>query len=567
MKRILPVILAFVFIVLIGAAIVWVFLAERYKESTEYLNYEETMNLSEGEYTVVLNNQLQEFKAIELEGRVYLQANHLIENVNDRFYWDENERIFIYTKPTSVIKAYPDEAGYHIGDEIVQLDYVAVRLVENEAYIALDYALQFFQSESNVYSSPNRVVIRTQWGDADMVTTNEDTSIRYRGGVKSEILRDVAAGEELRLIESLADWSNVVTNDGYIGWIANKYISEATTITEEAPVFEAEEFTSISKDYKINLAWHQVMSIDANSQLTGLLENTSGINVLSPTWFSFGDTEGSVKTIASTEYVQTAHDRGIEVWALFSNEFPSDNGQVFNGENTDQLLSFTSKREHIVRQIVDYAIEYGLDGINLDFEGILIEGGDNYIQFVRELSVQCRINNIVLSVDNYVPTYAAHYDYKEQGIFVDYVIIMGYDENIESPGPVASLGFVEQGIKDTIEMVPNNKVINAIPFYSRIWMTGDGDSSTSISAGMSESLGYLTDHGITPKYGEETGVNYGEYVSEIDGNYYQIWLEDADAVKGKMKLIAQYELAGVASWKLGLESGIEIWEIINSFLQ
>lgn len=567
MKKILPVVLAFVFILLIGAAVVWVLLAERNKESTEYLNYEEVMELSDGEYTVALDNDLQEFKAIELDGRVYVHVNDLMEHINNRFYWDENEQIFIYTKPTSVIKAYPDEAGYHVGEETIQLDYVAVKSVDNETYIALDYALQFFQSESEVYNSPNRVVIRTSWGAVDMVTTAEDTSIRYRGGVKSEILRDVTVGESLYLIESLNEWSHVATSDGYIGWIANKYISETSTVTVEAPAFEAEEFTNISRDFKINLTWHQVMTASANGELTTALENTSGINVLSPTWFSFGDTEGTLKSIASQEYVQTAHDRGIEVWALFSNEFPSDSSQVFDGTKTDQILAFTSKREQVVGQIINYALEYGLDGINLDFEEILAGGGDNYIQFVRELSVQCRINNIVLSVDNYVPTYAAHYDYEEQGVFVDYVIIMGYDENVESPGPVASIGFVEQGIKDTLAMVPNNKVINAIPFYTRVWLTGDGDVSSNFSAGMSEARGYLTDKGITPEFGEETGVNYGEYVSEIDGNYYQIWLEDADSVTAKMKLIQQYELAGVASWKLGLESGIEIWDIINSFLQ
>lgn len=567
MKKILPVVLAFVFILLIGAAVAWIFLAERYKESTEYLNYEEAMELSDGEYTVVLNNDLQDFKAVTLDGRVYLQVNDLISNINNRFYWDENEQIFIYTKPTSVVKAYPDEAGYHIGEETIQLDYVAVKLVDSEVYIALDYALQFFQSESSVYNSPNRVVIRTSWDMAKMVTVNEDTAIRYRGGIKSEILKDVAAGEELYLIETLSEWSNVATSDGYIGWVANKYISESTDATMVAPAFQEEEFTNISRDFKINLTWDQVMSTSANAGLTARIENTSGINVLSPTWFSFADTQGNIKSIASPEYVQTAHDRGIEVWALFSNEFPSDSSQVFDGEKTDEILAFTSKREHVIGQMINYVREYGLDGINVDFEEILVAGGDNYIQFIRELSVQCRINNIVLSVDNYVPTYAAHYDYKEQGVFVDYVIIMGYDENVESPGPVASIGFVEQGIKDTLEMVPNNKVINAIPFYTRVWMSGDGDASTSFSAGMTEARGYLDDKGITPEFGEETGVNYGEYVSEIDGNYYQIWLEDADAVTGKMKLIAQYDLAGVASWKLGLESGIEIWNIINSFLQ
>lgn len=102
------------------------------------------------------------------------------------------------------------------------------------------------------------------------------------------------------------------------------------------------------------------------------------------------------------------------------------------------------------------------------------------LSFIRELSIACRANNIILSIDNYVPEYTYYYNRREQGIVADYVVIMGYDETLpssETPGPVASLNFVRKGITDTLNVVDKSKVINGIPFYSRVWCTTpDGHS-------------------------------------------------------------------------------------------
>ena len=101
-----------------------------------------------------------------------------------------------------------------------------------------------------------------------------------------------------------------------------------------------------------------------------------------------------------------AHQCGLEVWALVDN---------FD-QNVDdmELLSHTSSRENLENQLVNAALQNGIDGINVDFEQIPTDVGDHYIQFIRELSVLCRVNNLVLSVDNYVPKgYNTHYHREE----------------------------------------------------------------------------------------------------------------------------------------------------------
>ena len=148
--------------------------------------------------------------------------------------------------------------------------------------------------------------------------------------------------------------------------------------------------------------------------------------------------------------------------------------------------------------------------------------------------------------------------------------MMGYDEHhtgSEVAGSVASMGFVRQGLDDMLSMIPKEKVINAIPLFTRVWATDANNYVESFNAGMTEARGYLDAKGVTPVYDEASGQNYGEYTSEVDGRFYQIWLEDESSIHTRMQMIQEYDLAGVASWCIGWESGPEIWQIIASYMK
>lgn len=349
------------------------------------------------------------------------------------------------------------------------------------------------------------------------------------------------------------------------GYVQNKYINtEAGVAWECAEAKEEPEFTNLVRDKKINLAWHQTTSSDANAKITEMLQGTKGINVISPTWFALSDNDGNFTNLGETWYVDTLHNMGIEVWGLISN-FEHD-------VDTSEVISYTSKRNYLIQNLIKQSKALGLDGINLDFEQISTDSGEDYIQFVRELSVACRKNDLVLSVDNYVPTgYTAHYNRKEQGIFADYVIIMGYDEHYggsEVAGSVASIGFVKEGIEMTLEEVPAEKVINAIPFYTRIWKEENTENGTvsvsSQAAGMERIENLINEKNLDTGWNEECAQFYTEY--EEDGALYRIWIENDVSIEEKMKLIQENDLAGVAEWKLGFQKNT-VWDVINKYLQ
>ena len=337
----------------------------------------------------------------------------------------------------------------------------------------------------------------------------------------------------------------------------NKYVKEAHYETLENDYKEV-PYSHITKDYMINLVWHQVTNQAANNNILNAISTTKGVTTISPTWFSVANNKGEITSLASETYVERAHRAGLEVWAL-CNDFDTKVDMY-------ELLSHTSRREKLANELIAKAISYNLDGLNIDFEKISAKAGVHYIQFLRELSIKCRNNGIILSVDNYVPAaYNKYYDLEEQGEIVDYVIIMGYDEhhsNSEESGSVSSIGYVNEAIKNTLEMVPKERVIMAIPFYTRLWTEKPDGKLSAVACGMNQGKNYLSVNGVEPTWDEETGQYYGEYKTEEGLN--RIWLEEDKSIELKMKSIHDNDLAGVAEWKLGMEKE-SVWNIIQKY--
>lgn len=354
----------------------------------------------------------------------------------------------------------------------------------------------------------------------------------------------------------MENWDQVATDDGYIGYIDKKKVGEAEKTKFERS-FNREQYSYLTMDSKVNMVWHQVTSTDANAYFADATANMTGVNVISPTWFYLTDTSGNIASIASADYVSQAHEKGLQVWGLIDN---------FTQEvSTTETLSSTAARQNIISQLIQAAQDVGMDGINVDFESLSEDVGTHFLEFLRELSIECHKNNLVLSVDNPVPEdFTSHYDRAEQGRVVDYVIIMGYDEHYvgSEAGSVASLPWVEQGVQDTLKEVPAKRVINAIPFYTRLWRT-TGGNVTSEAIGMDQAQQTIADNNVETYWDKTTSQNYGKY--DIDNSTYQIWIEDAQSVAEKVKLVSKYDLAGVSAWKLGFENS-GIWKVISDNL-
>ena len=569
-------ILVLIVIGIVGGA----FLLKRYSPSKEKADLKKYYGIEQdNQVAVIIDNQILEAKAAMFDGKPYLEYSLVRDYLNDRFYWDSNENILLYTLPEGTIRADVGSNEYTLQKEKKSEDYTIIKTEGSTAYIALDFVQKYTNIEFKTYEDPQRVMIISDWGKIRTATVKKDTQVRYRGGVKSPYLTEVSKKDKVTVIENEGDWKKVRTEDGYIGYIKKNCLKneKEETISRE---FEEQVYTNISKDYTINMAWHVVTNQSANEKVLQTIADTKGLTTISPTWFTIADTYGNINSLASSQYVNYAHQSNIEVWALVR-DF---DGGIGSYEESYEVLSHTSKRENLVNQLIAEALQTGIDGINVDFEKISAECGEHYIQFIRELSVKCRQNGLVLSVDNYVPkTYNAHYHIEEQGKVADYVIIMGYDEHYSGSyesGSVASLNFVKEGIEATLNAVPKEKVINAVPFFTRLWKevpkteeelaeeagTEAAEYSvkvTSEALGMEAAEQAIADAGAQTTVDEATKQNYAQW--EADGATYKIWLEDETALEEKLKLMKEYKLAGTAAWRLGFEKS-SVWELILKYV-
>lgn len=545
-------------------------LIKKYTPSKERKDLAEYYNLSEDSQTaIILNNKTLETFATVIEEKVYLDYNFVHEHINPRFYWDTNENILLYATAKELISANAEATNFLVGKSSQDYGRVIVKATAESALIDIDFLQQYSNFSYAYYEKPNRVVITNDWAEIEVASAKKDSSVRYRGGIKSPILSDVKKGDSLTILKKHDKWTEVCTKDGIIGYIQTKQLKNQKSIKLESN-FEEEQFAHIKKEEKINLLWHQVTGASANNTISNLLSNTKGVNVVAPTWFKIKDNKGNISSIASSSYVSYCHDHNVDVWPTLTN---------FESPDVDSsyILTHTSARQNLVNQIIALALQYNLDGINIDLESMNGDKvGDGYIQFLRELSIKCENNDIILSTDVPVPAaFNKFYSYKEQSNFVDYIIVMGYDQHYgqeSGEGSVASLSWTNEAL-DALhgDQVPSDQIVLGIPFYTKLWKltpTSDEAAETEYIIGfsnltMTKAKQWMNNNVAEPTWLDDCGQWYGEVTkNEV---IYKMWLEDTTSLEHRLAQVNEHKLAGAAFWKYGLESS-DAWEIIIKYL-
>jgi spore germination protein YaaH len=529
--------------------------------------------LGQEDIGVVMEDSILELSSYprNINNRIYLPVKFVQKYINSYFFWDEREGILTYTTEKDVIRMKTDSLTYFINDEPIKL-HIPITTLNKEAYIPLELVTKFCKYKFTYIDKHKLLMVDDMKINKKFVNViTKKGYIRTKPNEDSPYLKKIYKHDELRIFDNELklftekNWIKVRTKEGIVGYINKKSIGDS--ITEESSYNNIEENEEHEKykniEGKINMAWHQVTNVVANNKIKHILENTKGVDIISPTWFHLSDSSGIITNYADIKYVNFAHENGYQVWGLFSNSF--------NSAITHDVLSSTKKRQNVIKQILAYSAIYELDGINIDFEKVSKKDGAYFVQFIRELTPYLKRQGLTVSVDMYVPKpWTAHYNRTEVGKIVDYIIIMGYDEHwATSPksGSVASINFVEKGIVDTLKEVPNNKVILGIPYYTRLWKETVEEGKKIVSSqaySMNSALNILKERNIEAIWNNEVEQYYGEYIEGKDT--YKIWLEEEKSIEEKVKLVNKYGLQGISGWKIGLEKE-EVWEVLNNYLK
>lgn len=561
-KKAISVIVALALIVIVIIVGFGGMLWDKYSYGKELADLDAYYGVEQGQLAIILQDEMIDEKALLKDGTVYFDLDLIHNYFNEGFYADSAEGKLLYTTADDTVTAlfgtgeYTDKSGGHSAGYIVCFS-------EGDAvYVAADYVKLFTNYSFSLYD--RHLQVYTQWGEKQTMEVAKKTQIRVLGGIKSPILRELEKGETVELLDEMEDWSKVKTSDSIIGYVENKRLKNPGTETE-IPVtdYVPAEYTSIAMPGKVSLGFHSIGGEGGNATLAQMAAEGTGMNVIAPTWFSITDNEGNYRSFASSQYVQEAHGYGLQVWGVWDNfNYRNETG---TDVSTYQVLSSTSKRQALVQNIVNTSLELGLDGVNIDFEGLTEDCGIHYVQFLRELSVLCRSNGLVLSVDNYVPFHFNNfYRLDIQGQVTDYVIIMGYDEHWITggeAGSVASLEYVSNGLDKTLDQVPAGKVVNALPFYTILWAT-QGVSVTGQYITLANVGEYLQRMNAETVWDEVACQNYAEWQS--GEATYQIWVEDEESIAVKLDVMKVKNIGGVAVWRLGYGTPAA-WNLIASY--
>ncbi len=566
-------IIALLLIVIIGGIAFGGKLIDKYSYSKEHADLDEYYGVTnaavgdaDGVLAIVLQDQLVEEQAIVKNGVVYFDSDTVKNYFNDIFYVDKGEEKLLFTTAGSVVTALFGGTGYQDRDGAHQTDYAVCYMEGDKVYIAAEYVRKFANFSYEKFD--RHLQVYTEWGIIKTYTIGKDTQLRVQGGIKSPILRELAAGETVEFLEGMENWSKVKTSDSMIGYVENKRLTNLNTEVE-TPVtdYVPEEYTSVLMEGKVSLGWHAIGGASGNDTLAEMAKEGQGINVIAPTWFSLKDSDGELfRSYASAKYVEKAHGYGLKVWGVWDDfNYALDTKTEVDSY---RILSSTTRRQEMAQNMRDTALEYGLDGINLDFEQLSDEAWPHFIQFLRELSILCRESGLVLSVDNKVPLNSSNpYRLDVQGLVADYVIMMGYDEHwggCGEVGSVASIDYVTGGLDRTLEQVPPEKVINALPFYTRLWKT-EGAAVTDVAIPISNVEECLKNYGQdleTAEWNETICQNYIEWQSE--NTFYQMWIEDTESLSVKLNAMRARNIGGTAVWRLGFGTKAA-WELIAAY--
>ena len=559
-------------LILIVFAVAAVFISRRFAPSKASTDLNEYYNMTAQESThrpaagnddlaIVLDNVIldgsdpSEFRALRSGDGVFVSFDLIREKIDNRFYQDKNEGLIIFTNAVDSYITAIGSTVYSDSEGEKDTGYVIARETGDKIYLNMAFAAVCTGIEYDIYSNPSRLIINIPSASAEYVTCSTDVMMRSGASKKSSVVFQEEKNSKLKVIDQKEGWLKVIDGSGLTGYVQSNFVSEIFTETSGS-AFTEPEYTHILLNEPVNMVWHGIYYYESNQYVQGYTANMKGVNVISPTWFLFADDYGNILTYADYDYVNYAHDIGCSVWAMLED---------MDGESCQEIIPYTSCRQTAISQMIDTCLNYGIDGINVDLETVTSSIGEDFIQFIRELSVQCRKNGLVLSVADYAPySYNAFRHTDEQSRICDYVAIMAYDDYVgaDEAGPNAGIPFVTEVMNLCTTTVDMSRLIVGIPFYTRVWYEYSDGTLGRDTVDMHGIEDLEWQHGLTYEWLEDVGYDYSEY--ETDGTRVRLWYENARSLEEKLKVIQDYNVAGIASWRLGQETD-DIWDVLEKY--
>ena len=511
---------------------------------------------------------------IDNNGVIYLSMDDIKNYYDKHIYYDKQYNQIVTSSETKLAVLEIGKNEITINGEKSKIKGCA-KLENNIYYLPISEMEKVYNIK--ISNLENTIVIESLDNKLKVAKVNKKTAVKYKTTYFSKNIEKVAENDKLVIAEVTENtlptgWVKVRTQNGKIGYIEEKYLKD---IKEE----RKEKVYEKQINGKISLAWEYFSEYAKAPNNAGI--KYDGVNVVSPSFFYLklentekeNLTKSDVETQAiilenvgneGTEYINWAKNNGYKIWPKVSNDTLATTIDEFSVIINDYEL-----RKKLIDDILNYVEKYNLDGINLDFEYMYHTDKEAFSKFVIELAPQLRNKGVCLSVDVTAPdgseNWSLCYNRHLIGEIADYIVYMGYDQyGTNTIGTTSGFGWVERSINKFLnqEEVPAEKIILALPFYTKLWKTKGEETIGSSVVGIKNVNSKIPEN-ATKEWKEDLQQYYIQY--EQNGYTYKMWIEDNESFSKKIELVNKYNLAGSAYWRKGFESE-SIWNVIKNSL-
>ena len=513
-----------------------------------------TLNLIINNNNVTLN--LKNEIIIE-EENIYLSKDDIANFFDEYIYKIPNTEIVVTTHDKKIAELKFNEDEMFLNDSRVEI-YGKMFEREEIIYLPISDMEDLYNIEIEHIENTKVLTIDSLDRKQSKAIVSKNLSVKSGVGLMSKTIDKVKKGDIVIVVSTGEKYAKIRTENGKVGYIKKNNLENEFTVREE---FVEEK----QIEGKINLSWEYFSEFGSAPNMEG--KKIEGVNVVSPTFFYLDDDAKLKENVGKSglEYIKWAKSNDYRIWAMVGNDEAGINV-------TSEVMNDYKKRKQLINRLVDVAVKYELDGLNIDFENMKEADKDLYSRFIIELLPRLKEFGMTLSVDVTAPDGAANwslcFDRHVIGKTADYIVFMAYDQNgatSKKAGTTAGYNCVELSLEKFInrEEIPTEKIILAVPFYTRVWTTDDNGKVISNPTLSIKNIDEVIPSNAKRKWNEELKQYYVEY--EVDGDKKQVWLEELRSLKAKISLINENNLAGVASWVKGMETD-EVWSMFKEEL-
>lgn len=491
---------------------------------------------------------------------IYLSKQDISNFFDKYIYQDEKTEKIVTTYDKKIAEIGFDENEININGSDKQISAHAIEK-DGQIYLPISEMTDVYNIEISDIKESNIVTMDSLEREQKRAIVNSNCAVKASSNFIAKTVDRVKKGDAVIVVSSDKGYTKIRTANGKLGIIKTNKIENEFLIRENM-----DEEKQISG--KVNLTWDYYSEYVNAPNREGT--TIDGINVVSPAFF-YLDTNGNLKENigdSGKAYIKWAKNNGYKIWPMVSNGVAANKSLNI----TSNIMNDYEKRKKLIESIVNKCVEYEMDGINIDFENMKSEDKDMYSRFIIELEPRLKEIGMVLSVDVTAPdggdTWSMCFDRHVIGNVADYTIFMAYDQNGSSstkPGTTAGYNWVKLNLVKFLqtEEINPNKLILAVPLYTRIWTTNsDGKVISNNSLSIKNTEAAIPD-GITKQWNDELKQNYVTFSS--GNNTKQIWIEDIDSLKAKISLMKENNLAGIASWEANMAYD-DIWTMFKNEL-